>query len=75
MAKPAAEKTPEKVKVLFIYKDGSLGGFASAYGTHEYEIPKDILDKYGKVTWKSEPDIPMIFQSSLIKRAREIFGL
>jgi hypothetical protein len=41
----------------------------------EVEIEKDVLEKFGTVVDKTEPDIFPIFKEILIRKARSIFGI
>lgn len=59
----------DKVNVLNFTK--SEGWFVM----NHYEIPNSILEKYGRLVSKTEPDIFAIFKEHVINKIRDFYGL
>jgi len=45
------------------------------YAFEEYEISKEVLAKYAKLIFKSQPDIMAITQGQIVSKAMDIYGL
>lgn len=45
------------------------------YAFEEFEISKELLNKHGKLIYKSNPDIVAITQNQIISKAMDIYGL
>lgn len=68
-SKDDTDVSSETVKLLGFTK--SEGWFVM----NEYEIPKSILEKHGKLIHKTEPDIFAIFKEHVINKIRDFYGL
>lgn len=63
------EKESDLQRVLWFSKEDGWFVFK------EIEIEKDVLEEYGTVIEKTDPDIFPIFKEILIRKARSIFGI
>lgn len=64
-------KASEEVLVKVIYPHKEEGWFCFT----EYEIPLSMLQNYGKVISKTNPDIFAIFKDQVTYKIRDLFGL
>lgn len=71
----AVEEPTKMVKLQTIEKDMSYGGWAVAFRFVEREIPEEILEKYGKVISKSEPDLFDIVWNQAERKMRDNFEI
>lgn len=67
--KPQTDIPEEKIKLLAFTK--AEGWFVM----EEYELPKSVIEKYGKLVSKTQPDIFAIFKEQVISKIRDFYGI